>query len=450
MEKENRLADLIKTAGVVGAGGAGFPTHIKLSSKPEYLIMNAAECEPLLRVDQQLLLLYTVEVLQGLSQILIETGAKKAYIAIKSKHRKVIDHVKTGLAGYQDMEIFELDDFYPAGDEQVTVYEVLKCIVPQGGIPIEVGCIVCNVETVLNSYYAALGEPVTATYVTITGEVDNPATYKLPIGMSYREALKLCGAENLENKTGIDGGPMMGKLITDFDLPVTKTTKAVILLDNAHYVIRKKGLTPKQILNQSKIACIQCMRCTDLCPRNLLGHDVKPHRVMRAVNYGLSDFQGMKTALGCSECGACELFACPSGLSPRGMNAIVKQELAKAGLKADTEGKTFTLSPWFEYRKIPVKRLIQRLDLKKYDREALLSPCEYDPVRVEIPLKQHVGAPATAIVAAGAHVEKGDLIARIEDGKTGANVHASIRGTVTGVTDQTIVIRSNEEKEARE
>ena len=440
---ENRLADLIKAAGVVGAGGAGFPTHIKLSSKPEYIIINAAECEPLIRVDQQLLLLYTDEVLTGLQQILIETEAKKAYIAIKSKHRNVIDRVKAELTKYKNTEIFELKDFYPAGDEQVTVYEILKRVVPQGGIPLDVGCLVCNVETVLNSYYAARGEPVTSTYVTVTGEVDKPATYKLPIGMSYREALKLCGAVNLENKAAIDGGPMMGKLISDFDLPITKTTKAVILLNHDHYIIRKKGLTKKQILNQSKLACIQCVRCTDLCPRNLLGHDVKPHLIMRIANYGLSDFQGMKTALGCSECGACELFACPNSLSPKSMNVMVKQELAKAGVKADGKNKTFVPSPYFEYRRIPVKRLIQRLDLRKYDKEAPLSPCEYNPDRVTIPLRQHVGAPAAPTASAGAAVEKGDLIARIEDGKLGANIHASIGGTITAVTDQSIVIQSN-------
>lgn len=439
---ENRFADLVKAAGVVGAGGAGFPTHVKLSSKPEYVIMNAAECEPLIRVDQQLLLLYPGEILQGLRQILNETGAKKAYIAIKSKHGKVIDRLKAELAKYQNIEIFELKDFYPAGDEQVTVYEVLKRVVPQGGIPLEVGCVVCNVETVLNAYHAAHGKPVTGTYVTITGEVDKPATYLLPIGMSYREALKLCGAVNLENKTAIDGGPMMGKLISDFDLPVTKTTKAIILLNNDHYVIKKKGLTKKQILNQSKMACIQCVRCTDLCPRNLLGHNVKPHLVMRIANYGLQDFEGMKTALGCSECSACELFACPGGLSPRRMNVMVKQELARAGVKIDSKGKTFVPSPFFEYRRIPVKRLIQRLDLKKYDLVAPLSQCEYSPDKVAIPLKQHVGTPAAAIVREGDLVEKGALIAGMEDGKLGANIHASIAGTVTEVTDQFIVIRT--------
>lgn len=439
---ENHFVDLIKAAGVVGAGGAGFPTHVKLSSKPEYIIVNAAECEPLIRVDHELLLHALDEILEGLTRILQETGAKKAYIAIKSKHSDVITRLNAQLIQYRNIEVFELKDFYPAGDEQITVYEVLKKVVPQGGIPLDVGCVVCNVETVLNAYHAVQGKPVTSTYVTITGEVGQPATYRLPVGISYRDALKLCGEVDLENKAVIDGGPMMGKLIRDFDLPVTKTTKAIILLNQDHYVIRKKGLTIKQVLGQSKTACIQCVRCTDLCPRYLLGHDIKPHRIMRIANYGLSDFEGMKTALGCSECGACELFSCPNGLSPKSVNAMVKRELEKAGVKVDNRGRSYTASPYLEYRRIPVKRLIQRLELKKYDVAAPLSHYECKPDWVVIPLKQHVGAPAAAIVQTGTAIREGALIASMENGKLGADIHASISGTIVAVTDQSITIQS--------
>lgn len=442
MEMENNFVDIIKDCGIVGAGGAGFPTHVKLSAKSEYVIVNAAECEPLIRVDQQLLLHYTKEFLEGLRLIVNNAGAKKGYIAIKEKHSEVINRLREELPQYSELEISLLHDFYPAGDEQVTVYEVLNKVVPQGGIPLNVGCIVCNVETVLNVYYAMQGKPVTYTYVTITGEVDKPATYKLPIGISYRDALKLCGAENLEGKAAVDGGPMMGKVISDFDMPVTKTTKAIILLDKEHLVIKKKMMDIKQILKQSKTACIQCSRCTDLCPRNLLGHDVKPHMVMRIANYGLSDFRGLKTALGCSECGACELYACPNGLSPRKVNAMVKQELAKAGVKADNAGKSYYASPFIDYRRIPVKRLIERLAMKKYDIAAPLANYDCKPQKVVILLKQHVGVTATAVVLEGMNVEEGSLIAKIEDGKLGANIHASISGIITAVNNQSITIEA--------
>lgn len=429
-------------AGVVGAGGAGFPTHVKLGAQAEYIIVNAAECEPLIRVDQELLVNFTNDFLDGLARIIQETGAVKGFIAIKEKHQDVITRLNEAIENDQSIEVFPLKDFYPAGDEQITVYEVLKRAVPRGGIPLNVGCIVCNVETVLNVNRASQGKPVTTTFVTITGEVNTPATYGLPIGMSYRKALELCGVETLEGKVGIDGGPMMGKLITDFDAPITKTTKAIILLNAESLLIREKTKTLEQVLRQSRIACIQCQKCTDLCPRDLLGHNVKPHIVMRIANYGLSDFSGMKTALGCSECGACELYACPNGLSPRRVNIMIKQEMAKAGVKIDKTELIKPPSEMIDYRKIPVKRLIERIGLKKYDVKAPLEKFEQHLDKVVIPLKQHLGAAAIAVVENGMTVSAGTLIGKIENGNLGANVHASITGVIKAVTKESITIEA--------
>jgi len=430
----------IKEAGVVGAGGAGFPTHVKLSAKAEVIIVNAAECEPLIRVDQELLLHFTRDIIEGLNRIIQETGAKKGYIAIKAKHSEVINRLKEQLENNKNIEICLLKDFYPAGDEQITVYEVLKRIVPKGGIPLNVGCIVCNVETVLNINNASKGKRVTSTYVTITGEVKKPGTFCIPIGMSYKEALECCGIENLDGKVGIDGGPMMGKIISDFNMSITKTTKAIILLDKSCSLVREKTKNIEQVLKQSKTACIQCQKCTDLCPRDLLGHNVKPHIVMRIVNYGLSDFSGMKTALGCSECGACELYACPNGLSPRKVNAMIKQELTESGIKIDKEGEKKPVSEMIEYRKIPVKRLVERLGLKKYDLSAPLMSCDYNLKKAVIPLKQHIGGPAKPIVEKGMIVNEGTLIGEMEDGKLGASIHASISGMISDVSNDSITI----------
>lgn len=430
----------IIAAGVVGAGGAGFPTHVKLAAKAEYIIVNAAECEPLIRVDQELLINFSSDFLAGLRCIIKETGAKKGYIAIKEKHAEVINCLRQQIEDNGDIEIYPLRDFYPAGDEQITVYEVLKRVVPKGGIPLNVGCIVCNVETVLNIYQANQGQAVTATYVTITGEVNKPGTFAIPIGTSYKEALAFCGVENLAGKVGIDGGPMMGKVISDFELPITKTTKAIILLSDDSSLIREKTKSMEQVLKQSRIACIQCQKCTDLCPRDLLGHQVKPHIVMRIANYGLSDFSGMKTALGCSECGACELYACPNGLSPRRVNAMIKQEMAQSGIKIDVNEGNRPVSPMIEYRKIPVKRLIERIGLKKYDQKAPLEKFASRVQKVRIPLKQHIGAAAVAVVEKGMIVSEGTLIGKMEDGKLGANVHASITGIITIVSNESITI----------
>ncbi|MPW25516.1 electron transport complex protein RnfC [Alkalibaculum sp. M08DMB] len=442
---EIKFSDMIKEAGVVGAGGAGFPTNVKLSSKSEYIIVNAAECEPLIRVDQQLLLHYTDDFLAGLQIIADEVQASKAYIAIKAKHTEVIHQLNKKLVNYPSIEIYPLQNFYPAGDEQIIVYEVLKKVVPRGGIPLHVGCIVCNVETVINVYGATKGKSVTSTFVTITGEVNKPSTYELPIGMSFKDALALCGEENLENKVGILNGAMMGNIITDFEMPITKTTKAIILLNSKHLLIKEKSKTIEQVLKQSRIACIQCQKCTDLCPRDLLGHDVKPHKVMRIANYGLTDYSGMKTALGCSECGACELYSCPNGLSPRQVNKMIKQELRNAGVKIDNEGKEFSASQMIEYRKIPVNRLISRINLEKYDVPAPLISHNYDLKKVVIPLNQHQGAPAIRIVEQNTYVEKGQMIAKIDGDKLGANIHASIAGIVTDISSDSITIESEME-----
>ena len=200
MEKD--LLSLIKKAGIVGAGGAGFPTHAKLNAKAEYVIINGAECEPLLRVDQQLMALHTKEILDALSLVVEHVGAKHGVVALKSKYKEAISSVQSIIGNYDKLQLFELENFYPAGDEQVLVYEVTGRIVPEGGIPLNVGAIVSNVETMLNIYNAYYYEkPVTDKYVTVTGAVNNTKTLKLPIGMSVKKAIELAGGKRSYSTT---------------------------------------------------------------------------------------------------------------------------------------------------------------------------------------------------------------------------------------------------------
>ena len=158
------LIQQIKEAGVIGAGGAGFPTHAKLTSQAEFILMNAAECEPLLRVDQQLMAMKTDEIIQGFAMAGRAISAQKAIIGIKKKHGAVIEKLHEriqalGLAEF--VEVGLLPDMYPAGDEQVLVYELTGRVVPEAGIPIMVGCVVVNSETSLNIFKAAQGLAVT-------------------------------------------------------------------------------------------------------------------------------------------------------------------------------------------------------------------------------------------------------------------------------------------------
>ena len=268
------LIKKIRDAGVVGAGGAGFPSHVKLSAQAEVVVTNGAECEPLLRVDQQLMVVRAEEMVHGLELAVAVTGAKEGIIAIKGKHKEAIATLQKAIAGKNNLRIFILDDFYPAGDEPVTLYESTGRLVPQGGIPIAVGAVVTNTETLINISNAEQGIPVTDTYITLCGAVPKPVTVKVPVGITVREAFALAGVQDFANYGIIDGGPMMGGLLEDVDTPVAKTSKGYILLPKEHNLIAKRSLSMSVINRQAQAACIKCSLCTDLSTRNFLGHHI--------------------------------------------------------------------------------------------------------------------------------------------------------------------------------
>lgn len=428
------IVNLVRQAGVVGAGGAGFPTHVKISAAAEVVIINGAECEPLLRVDQQLMALEAEKVVRGLTAVMAATGAANGIVALKAKYKNAFTALKEAAAG-KPIKLFELGDFFPAGDEQVLVYEVTGRVVPEGGIPLKVGCVVTNVETVINVANALEGIPVTDTYVTVTGEVGRPVTVKLPIGIPVSEILTWAGVKDLQNTAVIDGGPMMGGVLEDLSRPVTKVTKGLIVLPDDHQLVQKKTLSWEHIVRRSKSVCIQCAICTDVCPRNLLGHRLEPHKIMRGLNYLKADEDVMKMALLCCECGACELYGCPMQLPPRQVNAAIRKGLAGQGIKLNAPAVERPVSPLREYRKIPSKRLVAKIGLSAYDRPAPITEDSFFTGKVYIPLRQHIGAPATPVVETGQRVAKGALIAAVPDGALGANIHASISGTVKKVAD---------------
>lgn len=289
------LIQKIKEAGVVGAGGAGFPTHVKVAAKAQIVIVNGAECEPLLRVDQQLMASQAAKVVMGLEIVMSITGAGEGIIALKSKYKDAIAALEKEIAG-KPIRIHILNDFYPAGDEHLIVYESTGRLIPQGGIPLKVDCIVNNVETLINIVDAVAGKPVTDTYLTITGEVNQPMTIKLPIGTSIIAALGFAGYHDLEHMKIIEGGPMMGNIVDDVAQPITKTTKGLILLPQDHPLIKSKTLPSDKVLRQSRVSCMQCRYCTDLCPRYLLGHKIEPHKMMLMVKHLQGDENTMKMA----------------------------------------------------------------------------------------------------------------------------------------------------------
>ncbi|MBU3153975.1 4Fe-4S dicluster domain-containing protein [Clostridium estertheticum] len=442
------LLDQIYKAGVVGAGGAGFPTHIKLKCNVEYLLVNAAECEPLIQTDKYIMRHNADEIIKSLSFMAPLVGADKVIIAIKGKYEREIQALQSAIKKLDSkVELFYLKSIYPAGDEQVIVYEVTGRVIPPGGIPLNVGAVVSNVATVLSIYDATRGKSVTDKIITVTGEVNNPTLLSVPIGTPVSKCIKAAGGLNIKDYCVIMGGPMMGRILTSDEVEkrsITKTDGGIIVLPADHYIKERKSLSVQHIINQTKSACIQCSYCTQMCPRYLLGHPLRPHKIMRAISMSLDHSEEIfKEALICSECGICEMYACPMGISPRQVNIMIKNELRQKGVKFNTTLKIIP-DEQRDGRQVPVSRLVQRLNLGKYkdikfDDDAI----EVKVNIVTIPLKQHIGKSATAIVAVGDEVNKGQLIGEVKREDMGANIHASISGKVTNVSD-CIIIESSE------
>ena len=262
----------------------------------------------------------------------------------------------------------------------------------------------------------------------------------MPIGTSLREVLELAGGRLAEDLTYINGGPMMGTLITDLSAPVTKTTGGLIALPKDHLLIQRKSKTLETILRIAKTVCEQCSLCTELCPRHMIGHELSPHLLIRAVNYkNIGKLSMLTSALTCSECGVCEAYACPVGISPLRVNQALKAELRTKGLRY--QGELGNVDPLAKHRLIPTSRLMDRLNLRSLYREAPLSLKRYEPDEVTLKLQQHIGAPAEPIVKVGEVVSLGQVVGEIPEGTLGARIHASLDGTVIQVTPQTITVR---------
>lgn len=435
------LKDKVFNAGIVGCGGAGFPTHVKYNANPEHLIINAAECEPLLRTDRYIMLNFADKIIAGCEAVCAQLGAKDCTIALKSAYTEEIAELEKAInAKKSAVKIHTFPSFYPAGDEQVMVYEVTGKVVPPSGIPLEVGCVVSNVATILAVSDALEDKPFTHKYLTMTGEVGEPTVLHVPLGTSFKDCLKLAGGANIEDYFVISGGPMMGKPLTKeqaLKSVVTKTTSGFIILP-ADSRLPSVHLTPvEHTINRAKAACIQCSYCTELCPRHMLGHPIQPHKIMRKLASGsieaVAESEEAINALLCCECGVCELFACPMQLQPRKVNALVKKELAKKGIRYQKEDKEYIANANREYRKIPTKRAANRAGAGKYYDYVIKNCKSFEPKQVKIPVSQHIGAPAEPVVKKGDSVKCGDLIAKCQEGKLGANIHASISGTVSAV-----------------
>jgi len=433
-----QTAELIRNAGVVGAGGAGFPAHVKANAQVEYIIANGAECEPLLHKDFELMLHYPERVVHGVQLLLQATGAREGIIGVKDKNQRAIDALSAAI-NQSNIRLHTLGDFYPSGDEYILVYEATGRLIPPQGLPLDVGIVVNNVETLYNISAAADGAPVIEKFITVAGAVNTPVTFVAPIGMSYRDAIATAGGASIAEFAVFVSGIMMGQLETNLDLPITKTCAGLIVLPLDHTLVQRKSLPTERMHGIGKSACDQCSYCTELCPRYTLGYDVQPHKVMRSLSFTATgeDIWNQFAQL-CCGCGLCTLYACPEYLFPKEACDKGKHDLREKGIRWEGP-REVQPHPMYEYRRTPLKQLMQRLDVAQYDRPTPFQPLDMLPAKVTIPLSQHIGAPAEPVVSVGESVSRGALIAEIPSDKLGARLHASISGVVTSLNGAIVI-----------
>lgn len=440
--KLDELRQKIKAAGVIGAGGAGFPTHQKLVPGIDTVLVNAAECEPLLYTDFTILQQHMDRVASGARAMAEALGAKQAVIALKSHNAENLS-VSAGETLGGGVSIRTLPNVYPIGDEILLIYQSLGRIVPPGQLPSSVGVVVINAETAYNIANSLEDIPVTEKWLTIGGCIPAPVVVKVPINCSVAAVFRSAGVIVPEGCSVLDGGPAMGKIIHPGTAAVTKKTKSLLILPNEIPAIAVKNISAERMVRRTSSACCQCSFCTDLCPRHLLGYPVQPHRTMRAVSAGLVQPNDLLTAALCSGCSVCTLMACCQGVAPSAAMWEVKRSLKKHRL-AYRGGAPVAPDPERDYRMIPVGRFKSRIGVAEYDRPAkYLADFTVKQTDFALLLSQHIGKPSVPLVKAGETVTAGQMIAKADAGISAA-LHTPVSGKVTAVTGSCIEISAAE------
>lgn len=435
------VAEQLKAMGVVGAGGAGFPTYVKAQSQVEYVLANGAECEPLLHKDLEIMKRYPAEIVAGMKLMMEATGARWGKFGVKTKNKDAVAAIEPH-AKKAGIEMCLLGDFYPSGDEYELVYSATGRLIPAAGIPLNVGCVVNNVETLYNVQRAAEGEPVTRKFLTVCGTVRKPVSFWAPIGTPFRDLIAMAGGATPDQIGVFVSGLMMGTLSFDLDDVVTKTTCGLIVLPKDHMLVERRSRPIAAKHHIGKSACDQCSYCTEFCPRYLLGYDVQPHKVMRSLGFTLTGANNWNQwGELCCSCGLCTLYACPEDLFPKEACDQAKTDLRAASIKFVQE-KPVRVHPMKEYRRVPLSMLRQRLKVDHLEAPTPFIAAEPQPARVRILRKQHAGKPASIIVKPGASVNRGDVIARMGEKDLGADVHASLKGRVSKVTEDFVEIEA--------
>lgn len=298
--ESKQIVAAVQDAGIVGAGGAAFPTHVKLTpieKRPvDILILNGCECEPYLTADYRVMLEAPRAVVAGLLLAKKACGAKRAIVAIEDNKPKAIAAMREAIAGLADVELAVCETRYPMGGERQLIPAVTKRTVPVGALPLDVGVVVVNVGTATAIANACLRkQPVTHRIVTVTGKgVVRPANLLVPVGARFRDLIEHCGGLKADVRRIIAGGPMMGFAVTDLNTAVTKGTSGIT------------ALAESELDYSPQANCVRCGRCVQACPLNLV-----PTRIAHAVKVGDLDLAQKSYLAACCECGCCT-YVCPS------------------------------------------------------------------------------------------------------------------------------------------
>ena len=433
-----QLKELMRESGIVGAGGAGFPSYAKLADGADVLVINGAECEPLLYTDYILLQKEMPMVLAGIKEVLEFAKIPCALLCVKehtAKRLRLTDGTKLA----DRIVLKTLPDVYPMGDEISLIYQATGRVVKPGNLPITAGVIVLNVETLYNVALAVKkSASVTEKWVTIAGDIPEAIVVKVPIGTSIAELFEKNSIIVPEGYTVLDGGPSMGKVIDPERSVVTKTTKGLLILPDNCEAVMTKFINGDKSIARAETACCQCTRCTDMCPRALLGYPLEPHKMVRTAKGAVTVMPEMVlSATLCCGCGICESLACSQGISPKAVINEYKALLAKNKMRYVGKEEV-SPAPEREYRMVPSERWASLLGVARFDKVAkYIGAQSFD--RVEILLRQHIGAPSIACVADGDVVQKGDKIAEAAEGLS-LPQYASISGRVTVFDGEKIVI----------
>ena len=297
---KEEIRNLVKEAGVVGLGGAGFPSHVKLTPKDESkidtVIVNGAECEPYLTSDYRMMLEEPESIIKGLTIILQLFDNAKGVIAIESNKPEAIKQMTELVKDEPRITVCPLQTKYPQGGERTLIYAVTGRKINSTMLPADAGCMVDNVDTVISIYNAvAKSIPLIRRIITVTGDaIANPQNYNVRIGTSYTELLEASGGFQAEPAKVISGGPMMGQALFDYNVPVTKTSSALTCL------------TKDEVAEHAPSACIRCGRCVKVCPGNIV-----PQMIMEAAERSDMERFIKLNGMECCECGCCA-YICPA------------------------------------------------------------------------------------------------------------------------------------------